>query len=102
MPGLHAVWRAHVPHRAFLTKLVRIEPGRRVGESYRGADEDGADGTGTGSRPLLIGFVSRRERYFWLAAFAAVAVIQWPMMKGLYYRVSGATAPAGRIEWRTD
>jgi thiol:disulfide interchange protein len=50
----------------------------------------------------LFAFVSRRERYFWLAAFAAVAVIQWPMMKGFYYRVTGATAPAGRIEWRTD
>ena len=50
----------------------------------------GQTGQAQGRVRSLFGFVSRRERYFWLAAFAAVAVIQWPMMKGFYYRVSGA------------
>ena len=34
--------------------------------------------------------------------FVVVLTIQWPMFKGLYYRVSGAPAPAGSIAWRTD
>jgi thiol:disulfide interchange protein len=59
-------------------------------------------GQAQGRTRALFAFVGRRERYFWLAALAAVAVMQWPMLKGVYYRVTGAREPAGRIEWRTD
>lgn len=46
--------------------------------------------------------LSQRESILWIAVLAIVATVQWPMLKGLYYRTAGSTAPAGRIEWRTD
>lgn len=47
-------------------------------------------------------FLARHERLLWIAAIAAVVLIQWPMLKGLYYRTADAPPPVSRIEWRTD
>jgi len=44
----------------------------------------------------------RREPLLWAALVAAVVIIQWPMLKGWYYRAAGAPAPASSIAWRTD
>lgn len=46
----------------------------------------------------------RYQTLFWLAAVAALVALQWPMVKGLYYRFLPAenaqTTPA--VNWRTD
>lgn len=44
----------------------------------------------------------RRETLFWAALVAIVLTAQWPMLKGWYYRATGAPAPASSIAWRTD
>jgi thiol:disulfide interchange protein len=44
----------------------------------------------------------RREPLLWAALVAAVVTIQWPVLKGYYYRTTGAPAPAASIAWRTD
>jgi thiol:disulfide interchange protein len=46
--------------------------------------------------------VGRRERYLWIGALALVAIVQWPLAKGFYYRATGVPAPAGSIAWRSD
>jgi thiol:disulfide interchange protein len=38
----------------------------------------------------------------WAALVAALIIIQWPVLKGYYYRATGAPAPASSIAWRTD
>jgi thiol:disulfide interchange protein len=45
------------------------------------------------------------KRLDWLVMSGALAVmlfVQWPMLKGMYYRAADATPAASRIEWRTD
>ena len=44
----------------------------------------------------------RREPLLWAALLAIVLTAQWPMLKGWYYRATGAPAPASSIAWRTD
>ena len=44
----------------------------------------------------------RRDALFWTALVAIVVLVQWPMLKGWYYRATGAEAPASAIAWRTD
>ena len=44
----------------------------------------------------------RREPLLWAALLAIVLTAQWPMLKGWYYRATGASAPASSIAWRTD
>ncbi len=44
----------------------------------------------------------RRETVLWAVVVLAVLTVQWPMLKGWYYRVSGATAPASAIAWKAD
>ena len=44
----------------------------------------------------------RRDTLFWTALLAVVVTIQWPMLKGWYYKTTGAEAPASAIAWRTD
>lgn len=48
------------------------------------------------------GLAGRHERLVWLGAFGLVLLLQWPMLKGLYYRAAGSPAPAPSIPWRTD
>lgn len=38
----------------------------------------------------------------WGALFLAVAVLRWPLLKGTYYKVTRAPAPASAIAWRAD
>lgn len=47
-------------------------------------------------------WLARYETLIWAAALLAIVVFRWPVIKGYYYKVSGATAPASAIEWRTD
>jgi thiol:disulfide interchange protein len=47
-------------------------------------------------------FVGRHERWIWIAVFAIVLFMRWPMLKGYYYKVADVPAPATAIEWRTD
>lgn len=44
---------------------------------------------------------ARREPVLWLVLLAFVLFMQWPMLKGWYYRASG-TPPTSAVEWRTD
>ena len=53
-------------------------------------------------RRALAAVWARRETLFWTALVVAVLVIQWPMLKGWYYKATGAEAPASAIAWRTD
>jgi thiol:disulfide interchange protein len=54
------------------------------------------------TRTALLALWRRREPLLWAALVAAVVIIQWPMLKGYYYRTTGTTAPASSIVWRTD
>ena len=44
----------------------------------------------------------RREPVGWAVLLAVVVTVQWPMLKGWYYKSTGAEAPASSIAWRTD
>ena len=46
--------------------------------------------------------VVRHERLLWAGLIAVVLLIQWPMLKGVYYRAAETPAPPTSIEWRTD
>ncbi len=50
----------------------------------------------------LRSLAARHERLLWVAALGAVLLLQWPMLKGLYYRTVGSPAPAPAVAWRTD
>jgi len=47
-------------------------------------------------------FWKRREPIAWVALLAVVVFVQWPMLKGWYYRATGTAAPDSAIAWRTD
>ena len=47
-------------------------------------------------------WVARHECYLWAGVVAAVLIMQWPMLKGVYYRAAGTPVPPTSIEWRTD
>jgi uncharacterized protein YyaL (SSP411 family) len=47
------------------------------------------------------GWIRRGEPVIWLAFGAVLVTMQWPMLKGWYYRAAGTAAPS-TIEWRTD
>jgi thiol:disulfide interchange protein len=36
----------------------------------------------------------------WAVVLAAIVYMQWPMLKGTYYKVTGSAAPASAISWR--
>lgn len=46
----------------------------------------------------------KRTRLLWLITLAAVVVIQWPMLKGLYYKnfSSQETTTQSTVPWRAD
>lgn len=52
--------------------------------------------------------VSERKRprwrgpVVWGLLLAAVVYLQWPMLKGTYYKQSGIPAPAAAVAWRSD
>ncbi|MDO8834786.1 MAG: thioredoxin family protein [Vicinamibacterales bacterium] len=43
-----------------------------------------------------------RETVLWLALLAIVLTVQWPVLKGWYYRATDATAPASAVAWQDD
>jgi hypothetical protein len=45
---------------------------------------------------------SRHEKLLWAAAIAVVIVVQWPMLKGSFYRAAATPPLPSSIEWRTD
>lgn len=46
--------------------------------------------------------LSRHVKLLWAAAIAIVIVVQWPLLKGFYYRAAATPPPQSSIEWRTD
>lgn len=48
------------------------------------------------------GWASRYERWLWAGLFLAVLAVQWPALKGYYYRAAQVAPPPTSIEWRTD
>lgn len=52
----------------------------------------------TGTCPLS----GRGARVIWLLALAALAFVQWPMLKGMFYKTTGAPASESSIRWRDD
>lgn len=48
------------------------------------------------------GLFSRHEKLLWAASIAVVVVVQWPVLKGFYYRAAATPPPQSSIEWRTD
>ena len=42
------------------------------------------------------------ERALWTGLLLVVVVIQWPVLKGFYYRAAHIPAPPTSIHWRTD
>lgn len=45
---------------------------------------------------------SHRESVLWLALVAIVVTVQWPVLKGWYYRATGAAAPVSAVVWQSD
>jgi thiol:disulfide interchange protein len=54
------------------------------------------------ARKVLLAAWRRREPLFWVALLAVVLTVQWPVLRGWYYRATGAEAPASAVAWRTD
>ena len=44
---------------------------------------------------------SRWGLLLWALLIAGIVYIQWPVLKGMYYKATGAEAPASAVEWRT-
>lgn len=57
-----------------------------------------ASGRASGARA----WAARHERLLWAGLIAAALVMQWPTIKGSYYRAVDTPAPPSAIEWRTD
>lgn len=47
-------------------------------------------------------FVARYETPLWIAAMLVLVLYRLPVIKGYYYKATGAQAPASAIPWRTD
>jgi thiol:disulfide interchange protein len=43
----------------------------------------------------------RRGLLLWALVIGAIGFMQWPMLKGMYYKTTNAQAPASDIAWRT-
>ncbi|MFO7692178.1 MAG: thioredoxin family protein [Vicinamibacterales bacterium] len=59
-------------------------------------------GTASRSRAALRAVWRRRDSLFWMVLLVAFVSLQWPMLKGWYYKAAGAEAPASAIVWQTD
>lgn len=57
---------------------------------------------GVGRWQALRRGTARAERWIWAGLVAAVLVIQWPTLKGFYYRTANHPPPPSSIEWKTD
>lgn len=54
----------------------------------------------TGRR--LRAWLARYETPIWAVVMLAILVFRWPVIKGYYYKATGAEAPASAIAWRVD
>lgn len=43
-----------------------------------------------------------REAFLWTALIGFLVFMQWPMLRGYYFKLTGAVAPRGTIAWRTN
>ncbi len=49
------------------------------------------------------GFLRRRASWLpWIGLIVLVVFLQWPMLKGTFYKYSGIEAPASGIAWRSN
>jgi thiol:disulfide interchange protein len=46
--------------------------------------------------------MARHERMLWAALVVLVVSVQWPALKGFYYRAADVAPPPSSIKWRTD
>jgi thiol:disulfide interchange protein len=56
----------------------------------------------TGGPAGVRAWVARPERVLWATVIVVVLVMQWPMLKGRYYRATGRPLPATSTQWRTE
>ena len=47
-------------------------------------------------------WISGNERWLWAGLFAVVLTVQWPALKGYYYRAASVVPPPSSIAWQTD
>jgi thiol:disulfide interchange protein len=57
-----------------------------------------SSGCASGACPLT----RHRGLLLWVLLISFIAYMQWPMLKGMYYKASGAEAPASAVTWQTD
>jgi thiol:disulfide interchange protein len=43
-----------------------------------------------------------REPVLWVAVMVLLTTVQWPTVKGWYYRAAGTAAPTSAVVWRSD
>lgn len=54
------------------------------------------------ARSVLTRLRARHERALWGGLIVLVVAVQWPMLKGSYYRATAGAPPTTSIQWRTD
>jgi thiol:disulfide interchange protein len=54
------------------------------------------------ARPRWRAWLARYETPLWIVAMLALVWMQWPVIKGYYYKATDAVAPVSTIPWRTD
>lgn len=47
-------------------------------------------------------WIWEHETVVWTAVIVAVILLQWPVLKGYYYRAASSAPPESAIGWRTD
>lgn len=53
-------------------------------------------------KSLISALWKRREPILWVLLVVFVSTMQWPVLKGWYYRATGTAAPATSIAWQTN
>jgi thiol:disulfide interchange protein len=64
--------------------------------------EESPAGAHPSRRAAVTAWFARHERWIWAAIIGVVLVIQWPVLKGYYYRAANTTPRESSIPWRTD
>ena len=47
-------------------------------------------------------WIARHERFLWAALALILVLVQWPVLKGFYYRVADVPPPPRSIQWHRD
>src|SRR5687768_14553376 len=58
--------------------------------------------TGSSSQRKTTKSIWNNQFLISVAILAAVVLFQWPMLKGLYYKLSGVESPSSAVVWRDD